>query len=802
MPPPLTIQAIRAARAAAQQDYYEGALDRLEQRAASLSDPTGHTNTINIPPPPAVLSVVSWNVQTFEAGKSLGNPFVNKVINRVLAALDADVCVLLESRADSYVNMNAIETGFAGGSGWKQVAEEADQEDEDEEPDLGSDMGASSSTPVEDDEEEVSGSPTDGGEPLTYAQNVSDMTGKRWAPPKVIHVYHATVASRCRDLKDLTRIRTLTDKLAGKGKLTKKEESTLLALTKKRDKNLLADPKHYDAVKSPEPGMKTFASSYNYQPKLNKKLCVAADMPVQAWKATLLQEEFKPIRDYYELRRTEDDWTEQTLAWDADISSVPPAQNWRFLLRLRPCPGCGKSLGSGDCGVCEDYGAYTTALANLREAVDDVTFFMCTCQESYSILLRQETEVLASSAQGQWLQGKLVSVKANAAELLMRAPDVRDTTHGKITIKAGALLGYQDAKIRFYGRCPYLLPIELWLPYHDVSHKLYMVAFHGPFGDSDKAGVALRAAAMRELMNAGVGSGSKLGDEKDVLILGDFNLDWAPDAPKPDSYQQIANALYTDFDKAGLKPLIGGGVATSLISIHGSAKWRDVAPTIESYTSSAYDNCFLRGDDVRAHVVQAAVVDVISWIEDNLAEFPLPADDPQHGKLGALPAKTQAFYIYRKYVSDHLPIVCDILVAPMTARMMHFAREARAEADRKAQRRIREQGSALTRTSNVPQFDVRYVFESVIGIDPTDEVADSYTSVNDDVGPGRTGTFVGTVDSHQDDHLVLRCAPFFGHRAWLSWRPDARPKQIAMILRAYPPGTRMKWVVRNHRPIG
>jgi len=98
----------------------------------SMSDDDAHTVTVNTPPEPAILSVVSWNVQTFEAGKSLSSPFANLVINRILEDLAVDVCVLLETRADSYVNMNAIETGEIGQGNWKAVSEEADLEDDDE----------------------------------------------------------------------------------------------------------------------------------------------------------------------------------------------------------------------------------------------------------------------------------------------------------------------------------------------------------------------------------------------------------------------------------------------------------------------------------------------------------------------------------------------------------------------------------------------------------------------------------------------------------------------------------------------
>ncbi|CAN96999.1 hypothetical protein predicted by Glimmer/Critica [Sorangium cellulosum So ce56] len=837
MADPLTIAELLERRRARIAACHDAALNVLENRAGSLSDPSDHTTVINLPLPPTVFTVVSWNVQTFEAGKSLGTPFVNQVINRVLEALDADACILLESRADSYVNMNAIESGHVGTSDWKQIANEEDvvedDEDDDDEPD--------DTTLQEALLDEQDDAPIDGGEPLTYAQNVSEMTGKRWLPPKVIAVYDPFMVPLCRDIRDLIRINTieqkrqqagklpkkeqgqkdrLTKKLATKGrltlkeqerlqrllkmeqertgKLTKKEEKTLASLTKRRDAKLQKDPHHYDDARIPDANRAKFASSYNFHPKILKGLCVGdGGAPSVAWRAALAEEGAAPLRDYYDLYFIQNDWSEGVVPWGQDLSGVTAMSNWRFFLRLKSCV-CGEYLGAGACAQCEPRGPYTTALANLRQAVDAVTFYRCTCQESYSILLRQETEVIGSSATGQWMQGKFVSVKAAAARLLMRAPDEHDNSHGKLVIKSGPLLGFQDQSVGFYGRCPYLLPVELWLPYRDVSHKLYLVAFHAPFGADNLDGIKLRAAAMRELLEGGVGKGSKLGDEPDVMVIGDFNLDWAPSLTKPSSQQQIANELYAHLTGKGFVPLIDGGVASSLISIHGQSKWKQTNPVTSEYTSSAYDNCFLRGDDVRAHVANAAVVDVISWIEDNLGDFDLPATDPQRDTLGALPTKTQAFYIYRKYVSDHLPIVCDILVAPMTPRMKHLAESARVEANQQEERRIREQGKALIRLTNLSQHEVVFGYQELLSCDTTTETVDSYQPGGDKTG--RVGAFVGTVDRHEDDHLILRCEPMRGHVAWLAWRPEARPRQIAMILKYHPPGTRMKWIVRNPKP--
>ena len=134
MPRPWTIPEIVKRREAYLQVFRNAREEQLKKVQGSLSDGQQQTVSVSLPPLPDVLSMVSWNVQTFEAGKSLSNPFVNAVINRVLEALSADICVLLETRGDSYINMNAIETGDKGSGKWilsgTDEAEEADEKEE------------------------------------------------------------------------------------------------------------------------------------------------------------------------------------------------------------------------------------------------------------------------------------------------------------------------------------------------------------------------------------------------------------------------------------------------------------------------------------------------------------------------------------------------------------------------------------------------------------------------------------------------------------------------------------------------
>ena len=93
--------------------------------------------------------------------------------------------------------------------------------------------------------------------------------------------------------------------------------------------------------------------------------------------------------------------------------------------------------------------------------------------------------------------------------------------------------------------------------------------------------------------------------------------------------------------------------ASSLITVHAPA-WKTKGGATTEYTSSAYDNCFVKGDRLRDHIVTAAVIDVIDFIAGNPGVFPLPDDDPLTGQEQTLSPKQLAFYKYRKYVSDHL----------------------------------------------------------------------------------------------------------------------------------------------------
>ena len=52
----------------------------------------------------------------------------------------------------------------------------------------------------------------------------------------------------------------------------------------------------------------------------------------------------------------------------------------------------------------------------------------------------------------------------------------------------------------------------------------------------------------------------------------------------------------------------------------------------------------MKGDDLRAHTITSAAVDVIGWIKDHLSEFPIPKDAklfrPNQGGKGEVQEKS------------------------------------------------------------------------------------------------------------------------------------------------------------------
>ncbi|MCA9608496.1 MAG: hypothetical protein KC619_22985 [Myxococcales bacterium] len=789
-----TIDEIATTRQQAIDRYLQQLLVELQKQASSSGPLTisatltdgNQTTTVNLPAHPTVFTIVSWNVQTFEATKSLKNPLVNRVINHVLGALRADVCVLLEARAEPYVNMNAIETGLVGSGNWKAASEE----DTDEDPDADDLYLADDREDLQDDQtildDEEDEALIDGGDPLVYLQDGSEITGKLWQPPRRLWVYEAATARFWRMVQDLHRLEKLRAAQKG-GKLTKKQEGDLKKLKKRRDG--YRSDRRYSAAKHASKEQRSFASDYNYLPKMLKSFCVSDNAQSGAWLERLRQSEHAPLESYYDLRMLADDLTDV----DPDLSRVGK-DNGRFFLKLKHCvnPSCSKHHGTGDCDTCGHLGPLSVSLSNLRQCIDDLTFYRCNAEETYAVLLRQNVECYGPSSRGVWIADKQVSVKTVASTLLANAPAPEQIDPEQVKVVVGRVLGFADGKAKFYGRCPYRVPIELWLPGASASIMVPLVAFHGPFGKSTLEGIKIRRAAMTEVL-AGAASSKgtgTIGEAPFAVVLGDFNLDWAPTESNPSGAQGIANQLYQDFKNVGFAPQIPNGIATSMIALTDRAQaWKSKTSPAD-FTSSAYDNIFVKGQALQNHVANAAVVDVISYLVDNADEFPLPDDDPMAAKASTLSALALAFYKYRKYVSDHLPVVLDVLVEAMpNGSPMALRVRAQAEAIRKAPTRLPSQHRTV-------------VFEALRSIAVVDPQAHHYGVDQGSTEQDWTATFIGEVEAHESDHIIVACAfsrGFVTDYMRLAVQPPGGTSTLSSFLQTFPVSTTVRLSTYRHR---
>jgi hypothetical protein len=189
----------------------------------------------------------------------------------------------------------------------------------------------------------------------------------------------------------------------------------------------------------------------------------------------------------------------------------------------------------------------------------------------------------------------------------------------------------------------------------------------------------IRVDAVTQMLEGDVGGGKRLRDCDNAIIIGDLNLD--PNESPGNVKGRAAADAYSRLLAAGFAPAIPK-VPSSLTTVFNTRKksktdgpykrfedvpYQKLAGDVTSFTSSAYDNVLVRGAKLQSKVVTAAVIDVVGWILDKLTTSRLTnhhalLDWPDLYKLTPL---QQAFFIYRNYVSDHLPVLVDIEVEPL-----------------------------------------------------------------------------------------------------------------------------------------
>jgi hypothetical protein len=243
----------------------------------------------------------------------------------------------------------------------------------------------------------------------------------------------------------------------------------------------------------------------------------------------------------------------------------------------------------------------------------------------------------------------------------------------------GPKLPYLDPSASTYGRSPFILSMSATLSTETTAIDFPVVGFHAPFGDDNAKGMQIRVDAVLQMLDADAGEKRRLGDHDNAIIIGDLNLD--PTESLGNMKGAAAGRAYAGLLAAGFEPAIPK-VPSSLTTVFNSKKktssdgpykrfedvpYQKLSGDVTSFTSSAYDNVLVRGQKLQSKIVTAAVVDVVGWIQDEIAQGTVDPAGAAHDWPGFtnLTPLQQAFFIYRNYVSDHLPVVVDIEVEPL-----------------------------------------------------------------------------------------------------------------------------------------
>ena len=193
----------------------------------------------------------------------------------------------------------------------------------------------------------------------------------------------------------------------------------------------------------------------------------------------------------------------------------------------------------------------------------------------------------------------------------------------------------------------------------------------------------------------------------------------------------------------------------------------------------------LHGPEGEAHTQDSVAVGF-----DDLGDDPLPDDDPMAAKASTLSDLALAFYKYRKYVSDHLPVVLDVLVEAMpNGSPMALRVRAHAEAIRKAPTRLPSQHRTV-------------VFEALRSIAVVDPQAHYYGVDQGSTEQDWTATFIGEVEAHESDHIIVACAfsrGFVTDYMRLAVQPPGGTSTLSSFLQTFPVSTTVRLSTYRHR---
>lgn len=341
------------------------------------------------------------------------------------------------------------------------------------------------------------------------------------------------------------------------------------------------------------------------------------------------------------------------------------------LLPSAVCTRCDGTGTEGACPRCAGTGSFDPdaedhVLQTLRDLLTPESFSNIDV-ETYTLLWRKGSvnlpprivggRALAADDKAVWLDANNVGLCS------------KDRTGNEI--------GYQDPASKFNSRSPYVIPLYL-----DINGKkrqlVPVVLFHAIWGEVTKMKtkdktelVKDRAASVEYLQLLGVqsdGGTIAVNAAPGSILVGDFNLDYMPTGKSRDKYSSEAkNAIQQVFQNLGTNGYIApvGGTQTGLTPLkHGIERLQK--PGGKDIHTYAYDNFWIKGADLQANIANCGVFDVLSLLRDRLAaDSNLVSDVDKDAKAAGFTLndhRTRAFYIYYKYISDHLPIILDILV--------------------------------------------------------------------------------------------------------------------------------------------
>ncbi|MCY1057544.1 hypothetical protein [Nannocystis sp. SCPEA4] len=242
----------------------------------------------------------------------------------------------------------------------------------------------------------------------------------------------------------------------------------------------------------------------------------------------------------------------------------------------------------------------------------------------------------------------------------------------------GAELGYHELNGSFNCRSPFTMP--LWLSLDGNHVQVPLAALHAIWGGGTGPFVKARSVSVEKMLDLAIsypGADLAAMDSFDnALLLGDFNLNYDP------SKNNAHGAAFRSLKTKGWRNTTLG-TKTSLGTLDNGLKKMLKSSDPNQLYSMAYDHFLLKtGKDLDTHVVQAGVIDIIDMAKRMIAADPQLAADidtdaaiPRYSKSNKSkpptiynlpgckdPDLARAFYFYRDYVSDHVPILIDILV--------------------------------------------------------------------------------------------------------------------------------------------